>query len=535
MATQDYWAEPPINRHQSVLFAPTLDETIGDDDPVRLVDEVLGGIDWSTFEAQYDGTKGQPAIHPRYVAAGILYGLCRGIRSSRKLEEACRYRVDFMWLVENRQMDHSTFAKFRVKFARPLKDLFKQIGRVAMTLGLVRLGEVAFDGTRVKANNSRYATRTAKTLEEKLQVLDTLFDQMMAEAEAADRDHQTQKTLDGHDDDSPTRLPDSLANLEERRVQVRAALERAKAADHARRKDGIDPEKRPAQVPTTDSDSRVMPNKEGGYAPNYTPVATTDGHRGFIVDVEVTGKVNESDEAVASVDRIEETFGEKPDKFLTDGGNNSGQVMLEMETREVEFYAPVTSDQQESNPCYRDDPSQPVPQEEWCKMRRNSQGRLDKSSFVYDADQDQYYCPQGHAMPFDKMKPGERSGVRVTLRVYRCDACDGCPLVSDCISPTNKHGRTITRDGYEEVRARTAQRMAQDGAREIYNQRPRIAETPFGILKSIMGVRQFLLRGLPKVQTEWRWAATAFNLGKLAREIGRLRAEFAELATGAEG
>ena len=82
---------------------------------------------------KYDGTKGQPAIHPRYVAAGILYGLCRGIRSSRKLEEACRYRVDFMWLVENRQMDHSTFAKFRVKFARPLKDLFKQIGRVAMT------------------------------------------------------------------------------------------------------------------------------------------------------------------------------------------------------------------------------------------------------------------------------------------------------------------------------------------------------------------------------------------------------------------
>ena len=209
--------------------------------------------------------------------------------------------------------------------------------------------------------------------------------------------------------------------------------------------------------------------------------------------------------------------------------------MLEMEAREVEFYAPVTSDQQESNPCYRDDPSQPVPQEQWCNMRRNSQGRLDKSSFVYDADQDQYYCPQGHAMPFDKMKPGERSGVRVTLRVYRCDACDGCPLASDCISPTNKHGRTITRDGYEEVRARTAQRMAQDGAREIYNQRPRIAETPFGILKSMMGVRQFLLRGLPKVQTEWRWAATAFNLGKLAREIGRLRAEFAELATGAEG
>ena len=64
MATEDYWAEAPINRHQAALFAPTLDATISQDDPVRLFDEVLGGIDWSTWEAQYDGTKGQPAIHP---------------------------------------------------------------------------------------------------------------------------------------------------------------------------------------------------------------------------------------------------------------------------------------------------------------------------------------------------------------------------------------------------------------------------------------------------------------------------------------
>ena len=99
------------------------------------------------------------------------------------------------------------------------------------------------------------------------------------------------------------------------------------------------------------------PIKEGGYAPNYTPTATTDGERGFIVDVDVLSVVNEGEAAAASVDRIEETFGKKPEKFLTDAGNNSGQIMAEMEERGVEFYAPVESNQpEEGSPAKRDDP-----------------------------------------------------------------------------------------------------------------------------------------------------------------------------------
>ena len=275
MASFDYWAEAPINRQQMALFAPTLDAMISPDDPVRLFDEVLGGLDWSAWEAAYNGTRGQPPIHPRHLAAAILYGLCRGIRSTRKLQEACCYRLDFLWLVEGRQIDYSTFAKFRTRFGQQLKGIFRQVCQIAMTLGLVKLGEVGFDGTRVKANNSRYHTRTAATLEEKLQALDALFEKMLAEWDAT----EVQRTLE-HADDSPTQLPAALAQLDERRQRIAQALEKARAADEARRKEGI---KTPAQVPTTDPDSRVMPNKEGGYAPNYTPTATTDGQCGFIV------------------------------------------------------------------------------------------------------------------------------------------------------------------------------------------------------------------------------------------------------------
>lgn len=491
---------------------------IAENDPVRLFEEVLAGLDWSAWEAQYKRSGlGQPPIHPRIIASAILYGMYRGIRSSRKLEEACCYRFDFMWLVECRRIDYTTFAKFRTRFHGPLKELFRQIGRAAINLGLIRLCEVAFDGTRVKANNSRYNTRTAKTLEQKLQALDELFEQLAAQNRGADDE---QSNLG-----SSTRLPDELADLQQRRQRLAAALERAQAGDEARRQQGIDPAKNPVQVPLADPDSRVMPNKEGGYAPNYTPTAITDGTNGFIVDCDVLARVNEGDALAESVDRIQETFGQKPEKMLTDAGNNSGPNMAAMQERGIEFYAPAESLQpQPGNPAYRDDPRQPVPESEWSKLPRNNQGQLDKSCFVYDAQADQYFCPQGQPLSYEQTKRERRREKQSVRRVYRCAACMGCPLASACLATKSRRGRTINRDQHEALHEQTAMRMADPAARAIYNQRPRIAETTFGIIKSVMGLRQFLLRGLEKVKTEWRWATTAFNLVKLVRMIARLRA-----------
>jgi transposase len=529
MASQDYWAEAPIQREQMVLFAPTLDAMISPDDPVRLVDEVLARLDWSAWEAEYDGTRGQPPIHPRVLAAALLYGLSRGMRSTRKLQEACCYRFDFIWLVEGRLIDYSTFAKFRTRFGPQLKDTFRQVCRVAMHLGLVRLGDVAFDGTRVKSNNSRYNTRTAKSLDEKLDALDAQFDQMLAELDA------TEAQRSNESDDSPTQLPGPLADLEERRLKIRAALAKARILDEARRKDGVDPVKNPAQVPMNDPDSRVMPNKEGGYAPNYTPTLTTDGHCGIIIDCEVIGEVNEACQALPSVDRIEETFGQRPERFLTDGGNNNGLVQRGMEERGIEFFAPAQSSQpQPGNPAQRADPTQPVPEAEWAALPRNPQGQLDRSCFVYNAAQDTYSCPQGRVLEFTEHKPDMQQGQRVQRHIYRCAACAGCPLAAQCISPKSKQGRTITRDEFEETRERTATRMNTPRAKEIYDERPRIAETPFGILKAVFRLRQFLLRGLEKVRTEWRWTATSFNIIKIVRNVARLRAEFTALAAATE-
>jgi hypothetical protein len=251
-------------------------------------------------------------------------------------------------------------------------------------------------------------------------------------------------------------------------------LAEIQAADEARRKAGIDPQKKPAQIPKADADAKVMPNKEGGYAPNYTPLAATDGVQGFLVDCDVVADPREDGQTLATVDRIEENFGQKPERFLADTAHATGENLAGMEQRQVEFYSPVESSlPAEGNPAKRDD--------------------------------------------------------------HRCKSCGGCALAEVCRDPKAKRGRSISRDQYEPLRERMHQRMKSPQGKATYARRMHTAETPFAHIKWAMGVRQFLLRGLENVRIEWLWACTAYNLKKLLAVIGKLRATLACVAAETAG
>ena len=171
-----------------------------------------------------------------------------------------------MWLVEGRKIDHSTFCKFRTRFASELKEMFGQLGRLAMRMGMIRLNQVALDGTRVKANSSRHSTASTKTLTERLAELDRQIEEMFARADEADN---SENDLFGQS--SPICLPKELSKLQRRQERLGKALAAAK------QKDASSNRSRPVSVPVADPDSSIQPNKAGGYAPNYTPTATTDG------------------------------------------------------------------------------------------------------------------------------------------------------------------------------------------------------------------------------------------------------------------
>lgn len=504
-----YWAKAPVERGQLVLFANKLDDAIGEDHPVRLLDEMLAEVDWSQWENAYCGVAGQPAIHPRVMAGAILYGLTVGVRTSRGLEQACLNRLDFLWLVEGRDIDHSTFAKFRKDFGPQVKALFKQVGRLALAMDLVRLNLVAFDGTRARANSSRHATASAKTLEERLARMDQEIERLMAEAAAAE---ETEQALFGQER-SGSRLPKELASLKKRQEAMRRALTRAREAD-ARRAARGEAKKGPAKVPVADPDAAVMPNKEGGHAPNYTPLVAADGAAGIIVDADVLAEPNELGATVPMVERIEETFGSKPKQLLADSNHGTGANLEKLEQAGVEAYIPVEGRETPAS-VRREDGSVAVAESEWPKLPRSPQTKkLDKSAFLYDKEKDCYWCPSGRRLAYESTMRQKRAGGEAVYRIYTCEGCAGCPLSGECLSKQAKR-RSVARDQHEGRREAMRARLTSPEGRAVYRRRAPLVEGTIGVMKAVMGMRQFLLRGIENVKTEWFWACTAFNLRKL--------------------
>jgi transposase len=515
------WASNPLTREQIVLFSPTLDSSIEEDHPVRLFDEILSVLDWSSWENNYFSNTGQPPIHPRVLASTLLYGMSHGIRSSRRLEWACGNAIDFIWLTEGRRIDHSTFCKFRNRFRKELKDIFRQLGNIAVTMGMVRLNQIALDGTKVRANSNRQGA-TAETIASRIEALDKQIDQWFAEAEASDK-------KDGvlfEDTGSSSNLPRELSGLQKRRALLEEALEAAKKIDTARQK-RRDRTNSPAAVPVADPDSQIMPNKDGGFAPNYTPVIATDGECGYIVDTDVIPGNDESSLVATLIDQIEEDFGQKPQDVLADGLFSNGPTLQALEDREISAFIPVeTGSPVDNNPAIREDPTRPVPQDQWSQLPRSPQSkRLDRSAFIYCSEEDCYYCPTGKKMAYSYSS--QYGGT--TVRYYECGHCYKCDLANECVTKRSGY-RRVTRDQYQELRDKAICRMRSNEGKENYPRRMWVVEGAFGSIKTWIGMRQFLCRGLEKVKAEWLWACSAFNLAKLVRAIFKIRRKVAAIA-----
>ena len=325
--------------------------------------------------------------------------------------------------------------------------------------------------------------------------------------------------------ESADRLPSPLQDLNTRREKLDEAFEKLKQMDADRKANRIDPQKNPAQLPKTDSDSRILPNKEGGYAANYTPMATCETENGFIVDADVVIGNVEHDQMVVTIDRVESDHDVKVETMMADTAYSTGPNLTAMEDRGTELLAPLAEPTCKANPAIRDDPTQPVANEGLDRLPKNPQTkRFDKTAFVYDEEADCYYCPAGKQLPRSGQEKKVRNGKTTVQLNYTCYECTGCPLADRCRKdPNAKKGRKITHDLHESARRRHRKRMRREETKERYKTRQHIGETPFAMLKGVMGLRQFLLRGHEGVQTEWLWGTTAFNLMKLIKLVGPLR------------
>lgn len=518
-----YWQDAPAPRDQLVLFAETLEQRIPDDHPVRLIDEVLDQLHWTSWEAKYHGRAGQPPIHPSVLCKILLFAMVRRIRSSRQIEYQLRHSIDFIWLASGRQIDHTTLSEFRRKHQDELKDVYRQLVGLAVRLGVAKLSELCIDGTRVQANASRFHTLKASKVE---LLLNELNEQLAAALKELEHNDALDELFD-HEQPAD-KLPADLREMKARQEQLKQALAQLQAMDEQRRRDGT---KGPAQLPTADHDSRVLPNKEGGYAPNYTPMAVTETENGFIVGADVLIGNVEHVVLAAMMDQIEADYGQKVETVMGDGVYCTGANIELMEEREIELLSPSADASAEAdNPAVRDDLTTPVAEEDLDRLPIDpATKRFSKQAFVYDAQTDTYRCPAGKSLFRNGTETVQQAGETIVRTRYRGKECAGCPFANRCRKrPDAAGGRSVSRDEFEAARARHRERMNEDSAKARYKRRQHIGETPFAALKDLFDLRRFLLRGIEGVQTEWLWGCTAFNLKKLAALLGAMRSEAPE-------
>lgn len=505
------WVPAVESRDQLVLFSRKIDDALPENHAVRQFAAIMDQIDWSDWEAEYaQWGPGRTAIHPKVMASVILYGMLSRIRASRQLEEALTVRIDFRWLAEGRSIDHSTFCIFRRNHQERLQELFVQIGMLAQVAGILKLSELAFDGTKIRANNRRSGKLKTENLQELRDELLRKFTEHMAEAEKLDAEQASPN--DDDSDDPANGVRRSLKNIKSRLQEAQRALEEVERLQAVG-------EAVPKRLPTTDMECRITPSKEGSFAPNYTPGVMVDTESGLIIATDVIPDTNEKAMLPEALDAVKEDFGTVPERVLADGIFGHGTNLAELETRGIELYSPVTS--QADNPALREDPQQPVPAEQVDHLpmkKTRGQAQFDKSAFIYDAEQDAYYCPAGKHMKYKSTTVAKAAdGTKVENRRYQASSedCEVCALRGRCITAKQATFRQIQHDQFEGLREQLRRRMQTPSGQATYARRMGPGERPFAVIKQMMDVRQFLTRGLANVKQEWLWLATAFNLKRL--------------------
>jgi transposase len=255
---------------------------------VHVVRRAVGELDLGAIHKAYRAERGRPPYHPEAMVGLLLYGACRGIYSSRRLEAACCQDVAFMYLMAMARLDFHTIATFRRRFRAVLAGLFSQVLALCAAAGLVRLGQVSLDGTKVRANASKHKAMSYGRMLVKEQALAEEIGRWFAEAERqdAEEDHEH-----GADDDGYS-LPPALAEPQKRLETIRAA--KARLEEEARRKmeeAGKDPERavvsERAQTNFTDPQSRIMHTPDG-FQQCYNAQAVVDAESQVIVACEVS-------------------------------------------------------------------------------------------------------------------------------------------------------------------------------------------------------------------------------------------------------
>lgn len=343
----------PYEPNQDFLLPPSLSEWLPENHLAYFVSEIVDRLDLEKFYGRYegDGRRNQP-YDPAMVVKVLVYGYATGVFSSRKIMRKLYEDVAFRLLGAGNFPSHRTICDFRLRHLSELKELFVQVVQLARELGLVKLGTLGLDGTKVKANASKHKAMSYGRMKEQEQKLKQEIEALLEYARSIDAREDAQFGVDQGDEDLPMELQrrqERLAKIEAAKVRVEARQAEADRErgrhpdDEQRRGDGAGrPFKRAFGVPDdkaqdnfTDPESRIM-KMGGSFEQCYNAQAMVDGESRLIIANGLTNNAADNGELLPMVEAVKNNLGQLPKRVLADAGYRSEQGFAELEEKGVE-------------------------------------------------------------------------------------------------------------------------------------------------------------------------------------------------------
>ncbi len=324
---------------QNLLLPASLREWLPDDHLSYFVSDVVDQLDLSAIESVYEEEdRGQPPYHPRMMTKILLYGYCVGVFSSRKIQKRLVEDVAFRVLAAGNEPDFRTISDFRKLHLKALEELFQQMLRLTLETGTMKLGRVALDGSKVKGNASKHKAMSYGRMKETEKRLREEVRKLLNQAEAADKEEDSQYGRDRRGDE----LPEELQRRETRMARIREAKRalEERAREQAQSK-GKDPEEaqptKKAQYNFTDPESRML-NGADGFLQGYNTQIAVEPVFQLIVGQRVTQAANDKQQMVPLIEAIEEQSGQKPKEVLADNGYCSDENLKYLARKRMEGF-----------------------------------------------------------------------------------------------------------------------------------------------------------------------------------------------------
>ena len=460
------------DRSQSTLFPERLDDYLGEDNPVRAIDVFVDELELAKlgFGGVAPEATGRPAYHPATLLKIYVYGYLNRVQSSRRLERECQRNIELVWLTGRLMPDFKTIADFRKDNGEAIRRVCREFVVLCRRLELFSEANVAIDGSKFKAVNTRDRNFTQAKMQRRLAQIDESIARYLSQLDSADRQGET--------------VPEAkITRLNEKIATLRAEIQRLNGLNT------LMMQTEDKQISLTDPDARSMATSgRGSGMVGYNVQSAVDTQHHLIVTHEVTNVGSDRSQLSRMSEQARAAIGSETIEAVADRGYYSGEEIVACEQAGITVYLP-----------------KPMTSGLLAK------GRFGKQDFVYVAADDVYLCPAGEQLTYHYTNEEEGK----TLRRYWATACQVCALKGQC---TTGKERRISRWEHEAILEAVQARL--DRNPDKMRERRQTVEHPFGTIKSWMGATHFQMKTLKNVATEMALHVLAYNMKRVMRILG---------------